>query len=217
MKGFEMKFVKRILMIILNFLLLYLLISVFKIPHKETYNSKDSFIFSKGNAPQEIRSEIIQQLQMFQEGYVKRDTSQVEYFMKRLFSQQNIVILATMPNEIFSGYNEAARVIRSDWASWGDCRFLVDNANISTFKDVAWFSTIGFVKFDLSRFLILPLRLSGVMVKENNVWKFQQLQFQFDLDFSFILLMIVVLMIVISKYIILLAITAIQILSIGKD
>jgi hypothetical protein len=30
--------------------------------------------------------------------------------------------------------------------------------------------------------LVLPLRLSAVMVKEDLDWKFQSMQFQFDLD-----------------------------------
>ena len=58
----------------------------------------------------------------------------------------------------------------------------MDNAHISTSGDVAWISTIGYVQFDLSRFLILPLRLSAVMVREDLVWRFQYMQFQFDLN-----------------------------------
>ena len=105
--------------------------------------------------------------------------------MDDLFSQENILILGTMPNEIYYGYNEATDLVRSDWLQWGDLRLLVQNANISTQGNVAWISTIGFVEFDLSRFLVLPLRFSGVLVQEDFGWKFQQVQFQFDLDSSF--------------------------------
>ena len=58
---------------------------------------------------------------------------------------------------------------------------------------MAWFATTGRVRFDLSRFLILPLRLSGVMVREAEGWRIQYLQFQLDLDNSFSLLILFVL------------------------
>ena len=108
--------------------------------------------------------------------------------MRRLFSRDNVLILGTMPREVFIGFDEAATLVQSDWALWGDCRFAFDNAHVSGDGDVAWFSTIGYVEFDLSRLLVLPLRLSGVLVSEEGVWRFQQLQFQFDLDISYLLL-----------------------------
>jgi hypothetical protein len=48
---------------------------------------------------------------------------------------------------------------------------------------------------DLSSYLVLPLRLTGVMVKENGFWKFQQMQFQFDLDLTNVLVTIVLMII----------------------
>ncbi|MEE9460521.1 MAG: nuclear transport factor 2 family protein [Bacteroidales bacterium] len=132
-------------------------------------------------------------MRQFQEGYEARDTSVLYYFMDDLFSQENILILGTMPNEIYSGYDEASDLVRTDWLQWGDVRLLVQNANISTQGNVAWISTVGFVEFDLSRFLVLPLRFSGVLVQEDFGWKFQQVQFQFDLDSSFTVMAILLL------------------------
>ena len=108
--------------------------------------------------------------------------------MQSLYSRENILILGTMPGEIFSGYERATYLVQTDWESWGDCRFIVDSANISSMGNIAWFSTRGYVKFDLSRLLVLPLRFTGILVKEDQVWKFQQQQFQFDIDFSFSLI-----------------------------
>ena len=90
------------------------------------------------------------------------------------------------------GY-EASDLVRSDWLQWGDVKLSVLNANISNYGDVAWISTIGFVEFDISRFLVLPLRFSGMLVKEDFGWKFQQVQFQFDLDSSFTVMAILLL------------------------
>jgi len=174
-------------------LTLFIASRTFKIPHKTFYNNPDAYVFSKGNADPEIRNQIEQKLRQFQEGYEARDTTVLYYFMDDLFSQENILILGTMPNEIYSGYDEASDLVRSDWLHWGDVRLLVQNANISTQGNVAWISTIGFVEFDISRFLVLPLRFSGILVHEDFGWKFQQVQFQFDLDSSFTVMAILLL------------------------
>ena len=174
-------------------LTLFITTRTFKIPHKTFYNNLDAYVFSKGNADPEVRNQIEQKLRQFQEGYEARDTTVLYYFMDDLFSQENILILGTMPNEIYAGYDEASDLVRSDWLHWGDVRLLIQNANISTQGNVAWISTIGFVEFDLSRFLVLPLRFSGVLVQEEFGWKFQQVQFQFDLDSSFTVMAILLL------------------------
>ncbi|MFC1850863.1 nuclear transport factor 2 family protein [candidate division CSSED10-310 bacterium] len=190
-----MKIVLQIFKIVLIALLLYSVIIILRHPHKAYYKTNDAYIYSNGNASDSDRSEIMKQLHAFQDGYSKRDTAQLKPFMEQLFSQENILVLGTMPQEILIGVEKVSKLVLSDWKSWGDCTFLMDNAHISTAGNVAWISTIGYVKFDMSRFLILPLRLSAVMVRENPVWKFQYMQFQFDLDFTFLLFTLVVLMI----------------------
>jgi len=182
-----------VLRIVLMLVILFLVTRIFKRADEQKILSPATAAFSKGNAPDSTRKEIIDQLNKFQEGYSKRDTSQVDAFMQSLYSRENILILGTNPNEIFSGYERATSLVRSDWEYWGDCRFNVDSANISSMGDIAWFSTRGYVKFDLSKLLVIPLRLTGIMVKEDQVWKFQQQQFQFDIDFSFTLLTILIL------------------------
>jgi hypothetical protein len=189
-----MKIAIQALKIVFIFILLYTVITTLDHPHSDYYEAKDDYIFSYGNAPDSIRAEIIEQLQMFQDGYTNRDTTQLKPFMEHLFSQENTLVLGTMPNEILSGHKRVSRLVFSDWKTWGDCTFLMNNAHISTAGNVAWIATIGYVKFDMSQFLILPLRLSAVMVKENLAWKFQYMQFQFDLDFTFLLLTIILLM-----------------------
>ena len=151
--------------------------------------------FAEGNAPAEIRDSIMTQLEYFAEGYLERNVEKLEEYCRRLFSNKDILILGTMPKEICSGYEAASGLIRSDWLYWGDVYYLMDQASVSVQDNVAWVSTIGYVEFDMSRFLVLPLRYSAVMVKEDAVWKFQQMQFQFDLDNLKILMTIIVLLI----------------------
>lgn len=165
----------------------------FLIPHREYQADTGLFLYGQGNAAPEVRAEILQQLELFQEGYTERDTSILENYMEQLFSKENILILGTMPGEIYSGYAEAADLLSSDWLYWGDVSMLTESSNISVRDSVAWFSMIGHVVFDMSSLLDLPLRVSGVMVRTDQGWKFQQLQFQFDLDTSTILYLIILL------------------------
>jgi len=173
--------------------ILFLVTRIFRRADEQKILSPAIAAYSVGNAPDSIRKEIIDQLNTFQEGYSNRDTSQVEAFMESLYSRGNVLILGTNPNEIFSGYDRASRLVKSDWESWGDCKFNVDSANISSAGDIVWFSTRGYVEFDLSKLLVIPLRLTGIMVMEDRTWKFRQQQFQFDIDFSFALLAILIL------------------------
>jgi hypothetical protein len=190
-----MKIVKILVRIVLILVILFLVTRTFKRADEHKYGSTSAAVFSKGNAPDSIREEVLAQLHKFQDGYSKRDAGQVDSFMQSLYSMGNILILGTMPGEIFTDYKSATGLVKSDWESWGDCRFAVDNANISSNGDVAWFSARGYVKFDLSSLLVIPLRLTGVMIKEDETWKFQQQQFQFDVDFSFSMLAAVLLFI----------------------
>jgi len=192
-----MKILVRLLYTIFALFMLYTLSRILEDPHEDFLPSQDSFIFSKGNSPDSIRTEIIDQLNKFQDGYTKRDTSLIKSFMQKLFAEENALILGVMPNEIFIGQRGVKRLLFGDWnrGRWGDCTFLIENANISCYDDVAWISTIGKVKMDLSSYLVLPLRLTGVMVKENGFWKFQQMQFQFDLDLTNVLVTIIIMII----------------------
>lgn len=188
-----MKLITRLLRVGVICILLYSVLIVLRHPHKAHYASSGDFVFSKGNAPADVRAEVLQQLHQFQDGYARRDISVLRPFMEQLFSQDNTLVLGTQPREVLSSYDRATALVSADWRQWGDCTFLMDKAHISSSGNVAWVSTIGYVEFDMSRFLVLPLRLSAVMVEENDCWKFQQMQFQFDLDVTSLLVVIVLL------------------------
>jgi hypothetical protein len=176
-----MKITKSLLLTIFSLLLIYSLSLPWRKPDKLYVDAGREFVFSKGNAPENVRSEVLQQVKTFQEGYTKRDVTNVQSFAEQLFSKDNIVIIGTGgPKETMVGYEKSAGLVKSDWESWGDCRFLMDNAQISAFGNTAWFSTIGTVNHEgsyLTRYSV-PLILSGILVKENDIWKLQQMQFQ---------------------------------------
>jgi hypothetical protein len=180
-----MKMARIIFRILFIMIILFMVTRIFEKADEKDYSSGVKPAFSKGNASDTIRREVIGQLQKFQEGYAARDVSKIDSFMKTLYSESNILVLGTMKGEIFEGFDEATNLVRSDWKSWGDCRFAVENASVSSNGQTAWIATTGYVKFDLSKLLVLPLRFTAIMVKEDGTWKFQQQQFQFDMDYSF--------------------------------
>lgn len=166
----------------------------FTIPHQEYWNGEKNYPYAKGNAPDEIREAIGEQLAYFEQGYLERNVESLEAYCDRLISKESILILGTMPGEIYSGYEAASELIETDWLYWGDVFFLMDQTNISVQDSVAWVSTIGHVEFDMSRLLDLPLRYSAVLVQEGSAWKFQQMQFQFDLDNLKVLMALILLL-----------------------
>jgi len=119
----------------------------------------------------------------------------VDAFMADLFSQENLLVLGTMPDEIYRGQRDVSKLIYSDWNAWGDVELIIDGAHVASAGNVAWIATIGQVRFDIPRFLVMPLRLSAVMVKENMDWKFQSMQFQFDLNLFFLFFVTLLLLI----------------------
>jgi hypothetical protein len=182
-----LKIAVRIANILFVALLLLMGTKILEDRYRGSFGPPDFHPFSPGNAPDDVRAAIIATLNSFQDGYTRRDTTRVEEFAQRLLSRDNILILGTMPNEIFINFAQATELVRSDWVHWGDCRFLLDRAHVSAHENVAWFSTVGYVEFDLSDLLVVPLRLSGILVREEGAWQFQHLQFQFDVDLGYLL------------------------------
>ena len=192
-KGGEVRIVASVAKVVFVALLLFLGTSVLKDRYHGSFAPADEYVYARGSAPDDVRVAVIERLHAFERGYVQRDPEQLEPFMAELFSKSNILILGTMPREVFLDLEQATDLVGSDWEAWGDCRFSIDNAHVSSQGDVAWFSTVGYVEFDLSSLLVLPLRLTGVLAREEGEWRFQHLQFQFDLDFSYLLLLNVLL------------------------
>lgn len=83
-------------------------------------------------------------LEVFQAGYVERDTSLVSTWCDRIF-HDNVEIIGTYSvhpdsREWFTGKDLAMKVIARDWIAWGDLDAEVDSASINIDGDVAWVS-----------------------------------------------------------------------------
>ena len=74
-------------------LALFLATKMLEIPHQEFQDDPTLFLYDQGNASPSIRTEILNQMEQFQEGYDKRDTSMLESYMDQLFSRENILMI----------------------------------------------------------------------------------------------------------------------------
>lgn len=98
--------------------------------------------FSARSDEMESTDEITQVLEMFQDGYTKRDTSIVDEYVERLFTE-DVHLIGTGSSEWCDGMEDVKRIVESDWNHWGDLKLDIDKAVVRTRKDVAWFAVPG--------------------------------------------------------------------------
>lgn len=131
-----------------------------------------------GNAPVEVKAGVQAALKDFQDGYAQRNPKNLDAFMDRLFDKNDdILILGTGRSEWSRGYPAAVEFVRRDWAEWGDFRFNVNDALVSSHGDVAWMATVGTVQF---RHSSRQVRFSAVLTRHGDKWLFRQMQFQYE-------------------------------------
>ncbi|MBS1806282.1 MAG: nuclear transport factor 2 family protein [Acidobacteria bacterium] len=131
-----------------------------------------------GDAPTEVRREVLTALRVFQDGYIRRDPKNIEAFAERTIARNDdVLLLGTDTGEWVRGYPAVADFIKRDWLGWGDFRFDVDDSIVSSSGNVAWITSIGLVHF---KTLDRPVRFSAVLTKEKSAWMFQQIHFQWD-------------------------------------
>jgi ketosteroid isomerase-like protein len=131
-----------------------------------------------GDAPSQVRMEVLAALRAFQEGYRKRDAKELNSFMHDLFLENDdILLLGTDPDEWMRGYRKVSEFIRQDWEKWGGFRFAVDDSIVWSSGDVAWIVSVGSV---LARGADRRVRFSATLKRSGDRWRFRQLQFQWD-------------------------------------
>ena len=173
------------------------------------------------NPHDEIRS----LLQAFQDGYIRRDTGQVDAFMQ-LFTKDAEVIgtngIRLGADEWYVDRASARELVAGDWESWGDLRLDFDALSIHSRGLVGWIaapaivtqiigdenyeSYLNFVRkyldkpdlsaeqkllyilrggmntvYELRRGekFVWALRLTAVVIREVDGWKFAQMNFSF--------------------------------------
>ena len=89
------------------------------------------------NPQQEIRS----LLQAFQEGYTRRDLTQLDAFMGLFTSDVEVIGTNGIKpgvDEWYINRDSARELVKGDWEAWGDLRLSVDSASIRVHEDVGW-------------------------------------------------------------------------------
>lgn len=95
--------------------------------------------------------EVRNTLQILQDGYIKRDVSFVDEYMKEVFLlNEDLIVIGTDADELCLGVDAARGIVESDWKYWGDFKFNVDNALISVNGDVAYFTTKAFLERNIT-------------------------------------------------------------------
>ena len=136
------------------------------------------YLRETGDAPDSVRSGVLQSLRAFQEGYRKKDPKELDAFMGQLFSKdRDALIIGTDVNEWRRGYNAITQFIKTDWVEWGDVQLAVETSVISSSGDVAWLATAGNVIMSNSS---RPIRFTAALTRRDGIWIFRQLQFQWD-------------------------------------
>jgi hypothetical protein len=93
-------------------------------------------------------------LKKFQDGYERRDTSQLEEFLTLFVPEDDLEIIGTGAiepggDEWCLGLEAASALIENDWQGWGNLVLDVADARIHVVGDVAWLATTGMVTMDL--------------------------------------------------------------------
>lgn len=91
---------------------------------------------------EKVKSEVLELLKRFQEGYTKRDVSLIDSYMDEIFSKdEDVLIIGTGDIEWCLGFEGAREIIESDWKYWGNVSLNMNNAQISYEKNTAWLYT----------------------------------------------------------------------------
>jgi hypothetical protein len=139
---------------------------------------RHQYLLQAGDAPPPVRAEVLASLRAFQEGYRKRDPGELDSFMRRLFSENDdILIMGTDAGEWVRGYGAAAHFIKEDWQYWGDFRFEVDDSVVWSDGDVAWIASAGVAHWQRAD---RPVRFSAILTRHGHNWLFRQVHFQWD-------------------------------------
>jgi SnoaL-like domain len=151
-------------------------LSCLHLKYSPSTDFRDHVLAQPGDAPPSVRSAVVADLRILQDGYIHRDVATLDSFTKELFPKDgDILILGTNGDsgEWARGAFDARRFIRDDWLYWEDLHFNADQAIVWSSGDVAWTATIATLGAKKR-----PIRLTAILIREDQRWVFRQLQFQ---------------------------------------
>lgn len=121
-------------------------------------------------------NEVREVLSNFQNGYDNRDTSKIDEFLQ-MFSD-DIVYIGIASHEFFNGKESVRKLTVWDWNKWFDLKIPVDEIDIRTDNNVAWFEVIG-ESGPWRDGKIYEIRMVGSLIKNKDKWLFKQICFSY--------------------------------------
>lgn len=121
-------------------------------------------------------NEVREVLTNFQNGYTNRDTSQIDEFLQ-MFSD-DIKYIGIASHEFYSGKESVRDLTLWDWIKWFDLKIPVDEINIRTANNVAWFEVIG-ASGPWRDGKTYEIRMVGSLIKHKDKWLFKQICFSY--------------------------------------
>jgi ketosteroid isomerase-like protein len=143
-----------------------------------TAEKRGQYLQPAGDAPAAVETGVRQTLRAFGDGYARRDPNAAAAFTDRLFAANgDALLLGVNGGEWIRGRQAVTQFIGDDWRYWGDLKVDSSNAVVWSQGDVAWTATTGALR---TRGSDRPLRLTAVLIREGNQWRFRQVVFQWD-------------------------------------
>jgi len=135
----------------------------------------------------ELREDALRPLRYLKAYYEKRDPEQADACIDETMLEEELLILGTNPSEIFYGREGAKCLLQGDWKYWGQLELDVEHTVLSQAGNALYFVMRGQIKLDIWRFRV-PIKITGVLKKRDNLWHISKLQFINDLNTNYVIL-----------------------------
>ncbi len=112
----------------------------------------------------------------FQNGYTNRDTTIINEFLS-MFSD-DIVYMGVASHEFFKGKESVRKLTVWDWSRWFNLKIPVDEIDIRTDNNVAWFEVVG-ESGPWRDGNTYEIRMVGSLIKDKDNWLFKQICFSY--------------------------------------
>jgi len=122
------------------------------------------------------KDEVLQLMQTYQDGYIKRDTALIDDFME-LFTD-DMVCMGVASHEFFKGKKSLRKLTLWDWKKWFDLRIPLDKIDIRIEDNTAWFAVIG-TSGPWRDTKTYEIRLVGSLVKTDGKLQFKQICYSY--------------------------------------
>ena len=135
----------------------------------------------------ELREDALRPLRQLNTYYEKRDPEQADACIDETMLEEEFLILGTNPSEIFYGREGAKCLLQGDWKYWGQLALDVERTALSQAGNALYFVMRGQIRLDIWRFRV-PIKITGVLEKRDNLWYISKLQFINDLNTNYVIL-----------------------------